>query len=175
MILHLLILSGEDEDFVRELLIDGSNTFEDLHNAIQDSAKYDRGQLASFFAADEDWNKSDEITLMQMDDAEDVKLMNQVKIEEYLDSAKDRMIYTFDFFSNRGFFIEVIDVAPEATLAAAKVVRTEGIAPIQIEIDDPFEFETEEIFDYEGEEDDMMDGYNEDEFDGFGEYEEDQW
>ena len=171
MVLHLLILSGEEEDFVRELVIDGDSTFLDLHKAIQKSVKFDAGQLASFFVSDDEWSKNEEITLMQMDEDESVLLMDQVKISEYIDSAKDKLIYTFDFFSNRGFFVEVLDVAGDKNLEAAMVVRSEGAVPLQIELDDPFEFQEEEIFDFE-EDDDIMSGYGEDEFDGFSEFNE---
>ena len=166
MVLHLLILSGEEEDFVRELVIDGDSTFLDLHNAIQKSVKFDSGQLASFFVSDDEWSKNEEITLMQMDEDEAVLLMGQVKISEYIDSVKDKLIYTFDYFSNRGFFVEVLDVAEDKNLEVATVVRAEGVVPLQIELDDPFEFQEEEIFDFD-EEDDIMSGYGDDEFDEF--------
>lgn len=135
MVYHFLILSGEDEDFVREILISAKSSFLDFHKAIQDSVGYDQGQLASFFLSDDDWDKGQEISLMQMDEESDSLLMDEHFLSDYLDEPKDRLIYTFDFFGNRGFFVEMLSVA-DRELKAPALVRSEGEAPAQILMDD---------------------------------------
>ncbi len=169
MVLHFLILSGEEEDFVREILIDAESTFLDFHKAIQESVGYDAGQLASFFTADDDWVKGEEITLMQMDESSDSRLMDEVKLKEYVDDAKDKLIYTFDFFGNRGFFVEVLSVSGERALDKAAVVRAEGDAPAQVDVSIfGGDQEEEDLFSFE-EEDDLMDGIEEVGLDELGE------
>ncbi len=137
MIIYLRILSTEVENFVKEIAIDDTQTFLDLHNCIQNVLNYDASQMASFFTTDERWNKETEITLFDMADSgsELLKVMQETLISEYLFEVGLRMIYVFDFFSERGFFMEVIQVA-EGTLEHAKCYRDEGEAPEQIQIGD---------------------------------------
>lgn len=159
MVFHFLILSGEDEDFVREILIDAKSSFLDLHKAIQESVGYDQGQLASFFLSDDEWEKGQEITLMQMDEQSESLLMDQQHLVEYIDEPKDRLIYTFDFFGNRGFFVEVLSVSEERELKEPVLVRSEGQAPDQIQMDD-FSLEAD-MFDLDDEDDFSQEGFEE--------------
>lgn len=167
MVTHFLILSGEDEDFVREILIDAKCTFLDFHKAIQESVGYDQGQLASFFVSDDEWEKGQEITLMQMDEESDSFLMDEQHLNTYMDEPKDRLIYTFDFFGNRGFFVEVLSVSEERELKAPVLVRTEGDAPVQIMMD-TFGAE-DDLFDLDEEDDFSQEGFEEVSLDELGE------
>lgn len=167
MVTHFLILSGEDEDFVREILIDAKCTFLDFHKAIQESVGYDQGQLASFFVSDDEWEKGQEITLMQMDEESDSFLMDEQHLNTYMDEPKDRLIYTFDFFGNRGFFVEVLSVSEERELKAPVLVRTEGDAPEQIMMD-TFGAE-DDLFDLDEEDDFSQEGFEEVSLDELGE------
>ena len=66
MIYLFRIISDEDQDFFRDLVIDGSDTFLDFHRALQENLGYDPSQLASFFITNEMWEKQQEITLIDM-------------------------------------------------------------------------------------------------------------
>lgn len=171
MVYHFLIISGENEDFVREILIDGDSLFLDFHKAIQESVAYDQGQLASFFISDDDWEKGEEITLMQMDETAESHLMDQVKLSEYIKEPKDKLIYTFDFFGNRGFFVELLSVSKERTLEAPALVREEGEAPEQIALGDLVGLSDDDMFDL-GDEDDFSSGIEEV---GLDELDEEAW
>ena len=72
MVYRFLLLSDEVEDFKREIQIDSEATFLDLHNAILDSVGYTKDQMTSFFICEDDWSKTTEITLMEMDTSSDV-------------------------------------------------------------------------------------------------------
>ena len=167
MVFHFLLLSGEKEDFVREILIDGESTFLDFHKAIQNSVGYDQSQLASFFVADDEWEKGLEITMMKMDEASGCLLMEDVKLNEYVDEPKDKLIYTFDFFGNRGFFVELLGLAKESVVKEARCVRTEGEVPEQIMIDDFGAEDEMDIFDME--EDEFSEEFEEVGLDALGE------
>lgn len=167
MVFHFLILSGEDEDFVREILIDAKSTFLDFHKAIQESVGYDQGQLASFFISDDEWEKGQEVTLMQMDEQSDSLLMDEQNLNTYIDEPKERLIYTFDFFGNRGFFVEVLSVSEERELKEPVLVRAEGDAPEQIMMD-TFGME-DDIFDLDEEDDFSQEGFEEVSLDELGE------
>ncbi len=138
MIYHFIIISSEEDDFIREILIDADSTFETFHESIQDSVGYDKGQLASFFVADEEWEKGQEITLMPMDFANegDQLLMKDEKLKDHIQNRKDKLIYVFDYFGNRGFFIELLNIGEGRKLAEPKCVNSKGEAPEQILMDD---------------------------------------
>ena len=61
----------DNEDVVRVIEVKSTQTFLDLHNAIQDSVGFDKSQLASFYVSDDQWKKGLEITLEQMGDEDD--------------------------------------------------------------------------------------------------------
>lgn len=169
MVFHFLILSGENEDFVREILIDGKSTFLDLHKAIQMSVGYDEGQLASFFVSDDEWEKGQEITMMLMDEESDALLMDEITLHDYLSEPKDRLIYTFDFFGNRGFFVELLDSSQDRELKEPACVREEEEAPAQIMMD--FGDDDADMFDLgdEDDEDSFSDHFEEVSLDELGE------
>ncbi len=138
MVYHFLILSGEKEDFLREILIDSKSTFQDLHNAIQDVVGFDKSQLASFFLSNEDWTKGQEITLMSMDSDPNRKemIMDQVALEELITEKHQKLIYQFDFFGNRGFFVEMLNAGDKKKLEKPVMINAEGAPPEQIMLDD---------------------------------------
>ena len=167
MVYHFLILSGEDEGFVREILIDADSLFMDFHKAIQESVGYDQSQLASFFVSDDDWGKGEEITLMLMDETSNSQLMDEVKLSDYVTKPKDKLIYTFDYFGNRGFFVELLSVSSERMLKEPGLVRAEGDAPEQIALGDLMGL-GDDIFNIE-DEDDLSSGIEEVGLDELGE------
>ncbi|MCF0220315.1 MAG: hypothetical protein HUK14_11085 [Muribaculaceae bacterium] len=134
MILTLRIVSDEVDNFVRELQIDSTATFLDLHNAICDAVGYDKRQLSSFFICDDGWEKGTEITLEDMgaDAEQDVYIMDETELSDYLDDEGQRLLYTFDYATERSFFMEVKKTEPGKTLAEPVVTRSKGEAPAQV-------------------------------------------
>lgn len=159
MIYHFVILSPEDEEFCREILIDADHTFEQFHNCIQDSVSFDKGQLASFFMLNEEWEKEQEITLMPMDQLEEMPLMlmAETKLSDLIQEKKQRLHYVFDYFGNRGFFIELLNIGTNRNLAEAKCVNSVGNPPEQIQLDDLGVDDWSEIMENEKDEDDPFD------------------
>lgn len=137
MIIYLRLLSDEAENFVKEIAIDDNQTFADLHNFIQELLNYDATQMASFFTTDKDWNKEMEITLFDMTDSESetLRVMQETLLSEFISKVGQRVLYVFDFFSERVFFMEVIQLA-DGTLAKPHCYRNDGEAPKQIMIGD---------------------------------------
>jgi len=115
MIYLFRIISDENPNFHRDLVSDGSDTFLDFHKVLQEDLGYDASQLASFFICNENWEKQQEITLIDMmqDPGVETLTMEAVTLEEYLVGLNQRMIYVFDFFSERAFFIELIELSDQ--------------------------------------------------------------
>ena len=67
MIFRFLLLSDEVDDFRREIQIDSDASFLELHHAISESVNYKEDDMTSFFICSDDWEKEQEITLVEMD------------------------------------------------------------------------------------------------------------
>ena len=136
------VISDEDQDFFRDLVIGGSDTFLDMHTTLQKDLGYDASQLASFFITGEMWEKQQEITLIDMMQEPDQKAltMDEATLEEYITQVGQRMIYVFDFFSERAFFMELIERSDETSPRETPfVASSRGNAPPQLALDLLFE------------------------------------
>lgn len=134
MIYRFTMISDEVEDFVREIQIDPEATFLDFHNLIIKSAGYTNDQMTSFFICDEDWEKKQEITLEEMDygSEEDSFSMEKTRISEFVEDEEQKLIYVFDPFNERCFFIELSEIIPGKECKKASCTRKSGEAPKQL-------------------------------------------
>ena len=109
MIYRFNLISDEVDDFKLEIQIDSDDTFLSLRNVILDAAGYTKDQMDSFIICDEEWNKEKEVTLTDMgaDSDEDIWLMDETKISELIDDEGDRLMFVFDYLTNRAFFMEL--------------------------------------------------------------------
>lgn len=138
MIYKFRIISDESKEFARELLIDSAHTFLDFHHCLQENLEYDPAQLASFFVTNSSWEKQLQITLIDMmeDESEHCPTMDQCTIGEHYSTKGQRMLYVFDFFSERSFFIELTEVMDISdSHALPKVIFSHGDPPPQIKLD----------------------------------------
>lgn len=117
MIYLFRIVVDEDPDFFRDVVAEGSDTFLELHRVLQENIGYDANQLASFFTTNELWEKQQEITLIDMmqDPNQGTPTMDQVTLDEYLAQINQRMIYVYDFFAERAFYMELIEMEDQTS------------------------------------------------------------
>lgn len=141
MVFKFRIVSDEVDNFKREIDIDADATFLTLRNAICDSVNYDKNQMSSFFICDNGWEKDKEITLEDMgsDSSEDVYLMEDTILSDFLEDEGQRMIFTFDYMTERSFFIELKKTMPGRTLLDPVCSVAMGKAPAQFIDLDEFE------------------------------------
>ncbi|MBP6260493.1 MAG: hypothetical protein KA303_02790 [Paludibacter sp.] len=137
MIYKFTVLSDEIDNFVRIIKIDPEATFLDLHNAILKSVNYEANQMTSFFICSDDWEKGQEVTLIEMDSSSeyDNLVMEETKLEELLSDEKQKLLFVFDIVSDRAFFLELSEIIPGKNIEAAECVSSTGNPPQQI-IDD---------------------------------------
>ncbi len=173
MIYNFRIISDEEKEFIRDLEISGTATFLDFHEAIQKELNYDSSQLASFFLTDEGWEKELEITLIDMmsDSEQPGIIMKDAVIQDYISTARERMLYVFDFFSERAFFIECMEIKTEdKNVQYPHISFRLGDPPTQIELGlENLSDEDEDVYlnDFFSNEDQDEDIQNEEGFDGF--------
>jgi len=138
MIYLFRIISDEAQDFYRDLVIDGSDTFLDFHRVLQKDLNYDPTLLASFMITNDRWEKQQEITLIDMmqDPSIPVVTMEQVTLDEYITEENQRMIYVFDFFSERAFFIELLEKSDQSSPRETPFIGdARGEPPTQLALD----------------------------------------
>lgn len=133
MIYRFVILSDEADNFRRDILIDSDATFYDLHEAILNSVGYKKDEMTSFFICDEDWIKEKEITLVEMDTSseEDSYIMDATRLRDLLDEERQKILYVFDFLTDRAFFMELKEIITGKNLPKAQCVKSVGKPPIQ--------------------------------------------
>lgn len=111
MIYKIRIILDAKDDVFRDLEIEDNNTLEDLHNAITQAFGFLGNEMASFYTSDEDWNQNEEIALFDMsENGSDIKLMNEIFLEDILTKKAPKLIYVYDFLSMWTFFVELADI-----------------------------------------------------------------
>jgi hypothetical protein len=112
MIYKFRILSDENDKFLMDIEIRDDQTFYELHEAIQNEAEWDNSQLASFYTVNDRWEKQKEITLLDMSEGKnpDILVMDEVKLSSLVKKAKQKLLYVYDFFSDRAFFLELVEI-----------------------------------------------------------------
>lgn len=179
MVYKFRIVSDEVNNFKREITIDASATFEDLKNAICNSVGYDKNQLCSFFLCNDGWEKEREVTMEDMgsDSDVDVWLMDDCTLEDMIEDEGQKLLFVFDYMTDRAFFMEMKEMVPGRTLKDPVCSLSLGQAPAQMVDLDEFDAKTDakaaaaaaastiSIDDLD--DDDLLDGprYNDDEFD----------
>lgn len=131
MIFTFRIVSDEVDNFKREIKIDGTATFLDLKNAICDCVGYDKEQMSSFFLCDRNWDKEKEITYEDMgsDADQDVWLMDESVLSDFIDDEGQRLLYVFDYITDRAFFIEMTEIVTGRSLKDPVCSLSLGHAP----------------------------------------------
>lgn len=71
MIYRFRITLNGDETTFRDIEIEATDSFEDLHNVILQSFGFDGLEMASFYLANEEWEPLEEITLFDMSEEEE--------------------------------------------------------------------------------------------------------
>lgn len=175
MIFNFRLVSDEVDNFKREIEIDADDTFLDLRNAICDAVQYDRSEMCSFFLCDDSWEKEKEITLEDMgtDSDEDTYLMDECILSDYLDDEGQKLMFVFDYMTDRAFFLQLKKIItgkslkdPVCTLSMGKALDQHiDMKRFEAEIDAKAAKQAS-LEDF-GEDFDE-DGYNEDEFDPEG-------
>ena len=122
MIYRFTLISDEADDFIREIQIDPEATFYDFHEAILKSVGYANDQMTSFFICDDDWEKEKEITLEEMDDNPEIDswVMKDTPISELVEDEKQKLLYVFDYMTERCFFIELSEIITGKSMTGAK-------------------------------------------------------
>jgi hypothetical protein len=170
MVYKFTILSDEVDNFVRVITIDSEATFLDLHNAILDSVNFEKNQMTSFFLCSDDWEKGQEVTLVEMESSSeyDNLVMDKTKLEDLISDENQKLLYIFDTLLERAFFMELTEIIPRKSQTKPVCITSEGNPPVQIKVDEELSVTPKSSLDenFYGDEDYELDELDEE---GFGE------
>ena len=162
MVFRFRMLSDENDNFVRDFEIMASSTLLELHEFIIAMLGYDPC-MASFFTADDRWERTKEFTFMDMGMGVGdggfgtPEPMASARLENVLTLLHDRLIYLFDPFNERAYYMELIEAKePQDGMKYPRLQFEHSPAPDQY--DPEATEESGSIFE------EMMSDYNE--FDG---------
>ena len=147
MVLKFRLISNEQDDFIRDIEMLDDHTFFHFHEAIQYNLQFDSSQIASFFICNEKWEKEQEITLFELseEEAANVLVMDHTGIGNHIKVVHDKMLYVFDVFNERLFFIELVEIfPPDPQKKYPRCSFEKGEAPQQIIIDPIFDDKSRE-------------------------------
>jgi len=131
MIYKIRIILDAEEDIFRDIEIEAEKTLEDFHNALTQAFGFEGSEMASFYTCDEEWNQDEEIALFDMSETgSEVRLMNEVILEDILTEKSTKLIYVYDFLSMWTFFVELADIVEkEDGRSYPNVIFTYGELP----------------------------------------------
>ena len=130
---NIIALSKDSEDFEMQITASDNVLFSDLHQGIQSALEYDPLQMASFYLSNESWEKETEIALIEMEDTNEQLLMDETKLSDKISVENQKLIYLYDFFSERAFLMNVESI--EDTDSKIFEIKINGEIPVQIDID----------------------------------------
>ena len=118
MVYKFRVILDVKEDVFRDIIIQGEATLEDLHNVINQSFGFAGDEMASFYLTDEDWNQGEEITLFDVSESGEMRLMEETTIESVVSEEEPKLLYVYDFMSMWTFFVELVEIDEEETGAS---------------------------------------------------------
>ena len=131
MVYKFVVLSDEDESFVREFEFQDSHTLLDFHHMIQDELEFDKSQMASFFMATDTWEKEEEFTLFDMGTGSST--MEVAILEDIIFKKNQKLLYVFDFFNERALFVEYTGEVKEVDGREYPLcMNSKGLPPKQV-------------------------------------------
>lgn len=107
MVFRFRMLSDENDRFVRDYEVMYDMTLLEFHEFLLQTLEYEPC-MASFFTADDRWEKRREFTLMEMGGGEaGPESMDSVTLGQIIHNRRDRLIYLFDLFGDRAYYLEL--------------------------------------------------------------------
>ena len=169
--LNIRIVADTQEDIFVDFNINKDCSFKDIHDFLITKFNLDELEMSSFYYSNNQWDKGEEITLMNMNIGDDqtVKFMESITINEVFKEKKFKFLYVNDFLNMNIFYVEILKESDLEDNETLKLLHKLG------------EYEpkkSEDIFIMEDENklseiEDILNEPEEDEFGGFEELDQD--
>lgn len=138
MTYRFTFMNDEVDNFKLVFEADADATFLDLHKAILEAVGYPDDQMTSFFTCNHEWEKEQEVTLIEMDNSMeyDNMTMESTLLSDLITEPKQRLIYIFDPMMERYFFGSLTNIET-GHIDGVQLIEKKGKAPKQLKEDDP--------------------------------------
>lgn len=108
--LDIRVVADTKEDIFADIRIHKENNFMIIHDFLVENFHLDKLEMSSFFYSNNEWDKGEEITLMNMNMGEDevVKFMESITVKEVFKDKKLKFLYVNDFLNMNIFYVEIL-------------------------------------------------------------------
>ncbi len=141
MIFKFRMLSDETDRFVRDYEVPYDMNLADFHAYVRESVGYGDEGMASIYLSDAEWGKVREFTAVDMgfdpakgdrDEGDMPVAMERVSLGQIIHERFGRLIYVFDLFTERRFFIELLEAKfAEEGVEYPRITASAGDPPAQ--------------------------------------------
>lgn len=141
MVYRFKVTYEDHEDVYRHIEIKSSQSFLELHTAIQQAIGFDNSKSATFYMSDDYWRKVDEISVENTSDEKTKKPKRLARGEEppkkktiadHIDNPHQRFVYVFDPEKEWTFLLELLKIIPaDSSVTYPQCIKTAGNAPKQ--------------------------------------------
>ena len=128
---RVLIDSEINEEIFRDIVIGENENFESFFHEILNSYGFKGDQMASFYVSNENWDKGEEISLLDLAEGEEhsmLDIMKDTPIKKYLSEPDQKFILVYDFLRMWIFLIELIEIQEE-TPSSPQLLISVGDSP----------------------------------------------
>ena len=139
MVYRFRVTYEDHEDVYRDIEIKSSQSFLELHSAIQQAIGFDNSKSATFYMSDDYWRKEEEISVENTSDEKAKK--SKIKkdepkkkktIADHIDNPHQRFVYVFDPEREWTFLLELLKIVPENNTAPyPQCIKSSGASPKQ--------------------------------------------
>lgn len=136
MTYRILVFSEEEENFVMEVMASPSTTFHELHTLIMEACEYTETGNHQFLICNEAWKVKEKIHLHSPQSIgldEDLFMMNEVRLEEFLEEEGQHIAYIYETSSRKKLLLELVENIFGKKTDCVHVSRRKGTAPVQFD------------------------------------------
>lgn len=128
MIYRFRIILDVKEDVLRDIEIEETATFEDLHLAITQAFGFLGNEMASFYRSDHDWAQGEEMPLEAMGPSQES--FGDQALNSIISADQHHLIYVYDFLNLWTFFVELMEVGETITgTTYPNLIHAQGEVP----------------------------------------------
>lgn len=130
---RVLVDTASNEEIFRDIVISTNENLETFYNTIISAFDFKGDQMASFYKSNEDWDKGQEITLVDMglgESADQVLIMSETKLRDVVTEPSQKLILVYDFMRMWCFLIELVEHLSK-NVAKPQILLSVGKAPAE--------------------------------------------
>ena len=135
--LNIRVVADTHEDIFIDFNIHKVSNFRKIHDFLIEKFNLDNLELSSFYYSNDNWDKGEEITLLNMnfEDETNLKFMDMVILKEVFEEGHVKFLYVNDFLNMNIFYLEILQesyLPTEKPLVVLPVSYTHLMLPTSV-------------------------------------------